>query len=99
MLFVGIRSVRRPATSSWIDGDLVFQASEGCYVYSSITRNSSFSLQASAVTREGMFSEMSEPSAGELSQAEYCVSLFSGPISVTGASQTVTEGSSTAGIG
>jgi len=43
-----------------------FWASEVCYVYSSITRNSSLSLQASGVTGRGTLSEMSQPSADEL---------------------------------
>ena len=44
-----------------------FWASEVCYVYSSITRNSSLSLQTSGVTGRGTLSEMSQPSTDELS--------------------------------
>jgi hypothetical protein len=42
-----------------------FSASEVCYVYSPITRNSSLSLQSSGVT-ENTLSGMSPPSTDEL---------------------------------
>src|SRR6266853_1588498 len=74
---------RRPEMRpTWIERDLVFWDSEGCDVYSSITRNSSLSLQASAVTERGTLSEMSGPSTDELSQVKYCGSVFSGLVSV-----------------
>ena len=37
----------------------LFWASQVCYAYSSITRNSSLSLQALGVTERGLLSEMS----------------------------------------
>jgi len=45
--------------------DLVFWESFGCYVYCSITRNSSLSLQVKGVTESDTLSEVSQGSSDE----------------------------------